>query len=96
MESTETSGPFLLICVDVPRETEKHQTTEAWLRWQRLLEDAKLWKGQTQGIEKPIENLWLIPIRRALSFATSLIGWCEKYELHYTCYHLGNEPVKCG
>lgn len=87
--------PYLLICVEIPPEFEKHRTTDAWTQWQCLLEGEKKITAPNEGIEKLTENCWLIPLHNGLLFATALLGLCQKSGLPYKCLHLDGKPQPC-
>ena len=88
-------SPHLLICVEKPKTADERNDRD-WPLWRLLLErSTRLLSEPGTVLEKPTENVWLLPLNESLLLATKLIALCEDSELPYKIYLLNDAPKEC-
>lgn len=82
--------PYLMVCIDKP---DAGKDSLALANWRQAVQDVDMHIGPDAGIEKPTENVWLIPLPNALGFLRKLLVRLDKHEPKF---HLLNaQPESC-
>ncbi len=83
-----------MICVEKPKASDDEKGNE-WNRWQTFLEQCSKLPKPTAKIQKPIENVWLLPLSQCIRFATQFLALSSIQNLHHEVYLLDGEPKLC-
>jgi hypothetical protein len=93
------STPYLLICVEKPKEEPTHRPGQLkieWGRWHGFLEDVNKLLQPFSGIERPTENTLLIPLSQFVSVAARVLALPTLQAIPFQVFYLESAPQKCS
>jgi hypothetical protein len=88
--------PHLMVCTAIPEHNDlTGQQSQEWRNWLALLNDSEKIPTPSQGVGRPAENIWLIPVETRIHFYKHLILACDSHKVAYQTYFLEDAPRKC-
>jgi hypothetical protein len=91
--------PYLLICVEKPKEKPdplSAKLSPEWARWFSLLQDIERLSQPPANIQRPTENTLLIPVDQFVSVGAKVLALPALQGIDHKVFYLENEPRQCS
>ena len=93
------STPYLLICVEKPKEEPDARNAARkleWGRWFSFLAELDMLKVTIPSADKPAENIFLIPLDQIVSHGTVVLEVLRRLQIDHKVFYLESAPQPCS
>jgi hypothetical protein len=93
------STPYLLICVEKPKEKPDSlsaKPSEQWPRWFGFLKELETLSLPASSILRPSENTLLIPLDQFVSAGAKVLALPALQGMEHKVFYLETEPRQCS